>query len=371
MFVPLEEVSPLSGPLAAPADGALALSMTAMPDDLPPPNHAAAGRWDEGLPFALGDSGPGVSDLQQRLARLGLWIGDDRLGHYGQGTAAAVRAFQRERGLRVDGMCGPYTWSSLVEAGYRLGDRLLYRRNPMLHGDDVGELQRRLSALGFDPGRVDGIFGDMTAAALADFQHNIGIASDGICGPRTLAELWKLSLRKGGEDPVTAVREQLLVSSKAQTLRDRTIAVGEPGGFQTGAVALARALAAIGAQPVTLHHPDESDQADAANTADADCYIGLRLEPERTGVRTLYYRGYRYESETSRQLASLVLEAVSAALELPPEGSFGMALPILRRTRMPAVVIELGSPATVAMHTPQLAAAVTDSLVKWVSNDWA
>jgi N-acetylmuramoyl-L-alanine amidase len=348
----------------------VSLSMTAMSDDLQPSPPASASRWDEGLPFLLGDVGQGVSDLQQRLARLGYLRGDDRLGEYGDGTARAVRSFQRDRGLRTDGLCGRHTWSSVVEAGFRLGDRLLYQRIPMLHGDDVAELQRQLSALGFDPGGVDGIFGDQTASAVADFQHNIGISSDGICGPRTLAELSQLKLRRGAEDLVSSVREQLEASNKVGTLQDRVIAVGEPGGFQAGAVALSRALVAVGARPITIHHPDESEQAEAANAVGADCYIGLRLDPELAGVRTVYYSGYRYESETSKHLARLISEAVVKALDLRDEGSDGMALPVLRETRMPAVVVELGRPAVVAMHSARLAVAIIDALADWLGNEW-
>ena len=43
-------------------------------------------------------------------------------------------------------------------------------------GDDVAELQQRLSALGFDSGRVDGIFGDLTSAALGEFQRDFDVA---------------------------------------------------------------------------------------------------------------------------------------------------------------------------------------------------
>ena len=345
-------------------------SMTLMPDEVPPSTPTAGGRWDEGLPFSIGHSGPGVADLQNRLARLGYDIAEAESGRYGSATASAVRRFQRDRGLRVDGVCGRHTWSSVVEAGFRLGDRLLYRRVPMLHGDDVAELQSRLSALGFDPGRVDGIFGDQTATALADFQHNIGIAGDGICGPRTLAQLSRLALRKGGDDLVSAVRERLRVHSTAGSLRDRVVVVGEPGGFHTGAAALARALAGVGAQPLMVTHHDESDQAHAANVASADCFVGLRLDSERKGVRTIYYRGYRYESEPSKHLAQLVSERVTRTLELLDEGTEGMALPVLRQTRMPAVVVELGEPAVVAMHTAQLAAAITEALLEWVGKDW-
>lgn len=340
--------------------------MAGMSNELQMTPTAPSGRWDDDLPFGLDDHGAGVADLQRRLARLGYWIGEDELGRFGPGTVRAVEEFQRDRGLRQSGTCTPDTWSTLVEASFSLGDRLLYRRNPMLHGDDVADLQRRLSSLGFDPKGVDGIFGDLTAAALADFQHNIGIADDAICGPRTLAELSRLSIRRGGEDLVTSVREGLRFRANGKSLQNRIIAVGEPGGFQTGSAALVRSLTTLGAHSITLHHPDESEQASEANSSNADCYLGLRLEPERRGVRTIYYRGYRYESETSKQLAQLILARIVDTVGLENEGVAGMALPVLRRTRMPAVVVELGNPSLVAMRAQQLATAVSDGLLSWL-----
>jgi len=58
-----------------------------------------------------------VRDLQHRLATLGFDTAPAEAGVYGESTAAEVRAFQAARGLRVDGICGRQTWSSLVEAG--------------------------------------------------------------------------------------------------------------------------------------------------------------------------------------------------------------------------------------------------------------
>jgi N-acetylmuramoyl-L-alanine amidase len=230
----------------------------------------------------------------------------------------------------------------------------------------VAELQRRLSALGFDTGGVDGIYGDRTVEAVGDFQRNVGIGADGICGPHSLAELARLKPRVGGEDLVSQIRERLEVASKAATLRGKRIAVGEEGGFSTGVGAVCRSLASAGAEPLPLHHPEESEQAAAANRARVDCYVGLRLEPDHCLARTIHYKGYRYESETSRRLGLLLRAAILSRVSLGDGGNVGMAFPILRETQMPAVVVELGSPSYSAMHAPALAAAVVTGLEQWL-----
>jgi len=75
---------------------------------------------------------------------------------FGDETIALVEAFQRARGLSITGEIDDVTWTRLVEAGWRLGQRLLYLVHPYLRGDDVAELQVRLAQLGFNPGRIDG-----------------------------------------------------------------------------------------------------------------------------------------------------------------------------------------------------------------------
>ena len=91
--------------------------------------------------FRLGDAGPEVGDIQERLFALGLAIDDaERGGRFGPSTDQAVRGFQPDRLLRVDGIVGPDTWGQLVEAGYRLGDRTLYLHSPMFRGDDVRDV---------------------------------------------------------------------------------------------------------------------------------------------------------------------------------------------------------------------------------------
>jgi len=237
----------------------------------------------------------------------------------------------------------------------------------MLQGDDVAEVQRRLSGLGFDPGGVDGIFGDSTHVALADFQRNVGLVTDGICGPLTLSELTRVAPVRGGTDLVTPLREQLKVAAAPATLSCKEIAVGEEGGFATGVAAVRRALILAGARSLELHDPDPLAQAAAANTAKVDCYIGLRLEPSHESAVTYFYRGFRYESAASRQLAELLVDGAATRLELGNAGAHGMAEVILRRTAMPAVVLELGSPGRVAMRTSRLGQAVQEALEAWLS----
>lgn len=54
---------------------------------------------------------------------------------------------------------------------------------------DVSALERRLSALGFDPGPVDGVFDGKTRSALRDFQRQQGLTRTGQPDGPTLAAL--------------------------------------------------------------------------------------------------------------------------------------------------------------------------------------
>lgn len=55
--------------------------------------------------------GPAVRRLQRRLKAAGHDVSLD--GEFGQNMLAAVKAFQKAKGLTVDGIVGPRTWSAL------------------------------------------------------------------------------------------------------------------------------------------------------------------------------------------------------------------------------------------------------------------
>ena len=63
-----------------------------------------------------GSTGADVTLVQETLTRLGYYNGQAD-GQYGQGTAAAVAAFQTAEGISpADGVVGPATWQALATA---------------------------------------------------------------------------------------------------------------------------------------------------------------------------------------------------------------------------------------------------------------
>ena len=286
--------------------------------------------------IARGDSGEAVRDLQHRLATLGYDPGEPA-GVFGEGTEAAVLAFQVARGLWVDGICGRQTWSSLVEAGYALGDRLLYHRTPMLRGDDVVDLQHRLNALGFDAGREDGLFGPNTLGALLEFQRNAGVATDGICGPASVAALERLSRFAGGS--VAAVRERETLREQSHLAGRRVYLAVEPG-LDALAELVGRGLVDAGADVLVDGAGNEdSTVAAEANAYKGDLFLGLRFG-DMPGCTCDYFATRTFRSEAGFRVACCVLGELSSALGCAVEEPRGRTYAVLRETRMPAVVCQ-------------------------------
>ena len=315
-----------------------------------------------------GTSGEAVRDLHRRLLELGYTVEETEVveGSFGRDTEARLRGFQAERGLHEHGRLDATTMSALVEAGYRLGDRNLYLHSPMMRGDDVADLQLRLGGLGFDAGRIDGVFGPDSARALLDFQRNTGLATDGIAGRHTFVSLRQLAARQSGRTPVAQVRELERLRQAQVRLVDRRVALGQFGSCAALAGAVARQLRARGAQVISLDHPDEEYQARTANGFDAELYLGLHLERDPSS-RIQYFSTEGFQSEGGLRLARRCATALGNSLA----GSYeihGMRLPILRATRMPAVLCSLGPPSRVVRATGYIAETLAGAVAAWVDD---
>ena len=127
-----------------------------------------------------------VAALQVALRARGVYSGDVD-GLTGPGTTAAVRSFQRRRGLVADGVAGPRTRRRLGRLGrHPYGSRAL---GPGKVGWDVAALQFLLATHGFPCGSVDGGYGAHTAGCVARFQRWAGLGADGIAGRATFRAL--------------------------------------------------------------------------------------------------------------------------------------------------------------------------------------
>jgi N-acetylmuramoyl-L-alanine amidase len=314
-----------------------------------------------------GDRGERTRDVQSRLVGLGFRVDQEELDahEFGAGTEAAVRTFQQERGLLVDGLVGDATWQELVEAGYALGDRVLYVRNPFFRGDDVRVLQRRLNVLGFDPGREDGIFGEQTARAVHDFQDNVGLHADSIVGASTLQALDRVMRAPGKGPGRIAIRETETLRSTGGSLRGRRVAIDpghgpdDPGGVGQGGLTedrlvfelagrLAVELRDLGAEPVMIREPHEtpspSERAARANAAEAEVLVSIHLnghdDPAAEGSSTYYFGKLGSYSVAGQALAELIQDELVSATGLADGRTHPKAFPTLRETTMPAVHLE-------------------------------
>jgi peptidoglycan hydrolase-like protein with peptidoglycan-binding domain len=131
-----------------------------------------------------GSTGGAVRELQVALQETGNDPGSID-GVFGSQTEAAVKAFQAERGITVDGIVGPITWRNIDE--FAEFDEPVLREGST--GLPVRRAQSRLTAAGFDTGGVDGVFGPQTESGVRALQQATGVTVDGIVGPQTWQQI--------------------------------------------------------------------------------------------------------------------------------------------------------------------------------------
>ena len=143
-----------------------------------------------------GYTGDDVVTVQQRLKELGYYTGSID-GVYGSGSIAAATAFQKNNGLKVDGLTGQSTYaalfsSSAVAAGSSGSSSSSGAYVKLKSGDkgtEVKKLQQALKDLGYNVS-ADGTYGPITVAAVTAFQKLNGLDDDGIAGAKTQTVLY-------------------------------------------------------------------------------------------------------------------------------------------------------------------------------------
>ncbi|WP_084554956.1 peptidoglycan-binding domain-containing protein [[Phormidium ambiguum] IAM M-71] len=171
-----------------------------------------------------GSKGKEVSELQAALKLLGYYKGEVD-GVYNDNTASAVSQFQQAAGLNPDGIVDRETWQKLFPQTPSSANNSQLANSPKpeitpatsekqstteepttdsnntqtsetptvnlptlklgMQSPEVFWLQKRLQAIGFFQGSVDGIFGKDTQTAVIAAQKKYGLKPDGIVGAAT------------------------------------------------------------------------------------------------------------------------------------------------------------------------------------------
>ena len=229
----------------------------------------------------------------------------------------------------------------------------------------MATLQRRLLDLGFTVGRVDGMFGHQTEQAVRDFQRSVGIPPGGTCGPATLKALARLAPMVHGGSP-NAMRDEERIRRAGPHLMGKIVVIDPASSRVENHELRAQAaeitydlakriegrLVATGVQAFLTnrgvdHELSEVDRAEFANRADAHLCISLQLDasrnPDASGVSTYFY-GLEADvkSAVGERFANLVQREIVARTDLADLRSHAKTWDFLRRTRMPAVRIDVG-----------------------------
>lgn len=155
-----------------------------------------------GTTLKLNSQGTKVSQLQTDLKQLGYYYAEIT-GNFGERTEAAVKAFQKAKGLTADGVAGTKTLNAIAAAVDKAGGSSSGSSSTNMKlgstGTAVSALQQNLTTLGYYYGDVTGHYGNLTQQAVKKFQKAKGLTQDGVASTATLNAITS-ALKNAGVD---------------------------------------------------------------------------------------------------------------------------------------------------------------------------
>ncbi len=181
----------------------------------------------EGQLFSIGDKGEAVKEIQKILIDSGYYH-YEKDGIFGPLTQKAIKNYQKDHGLIIDGIVGKQTYEHLSGVSLNVINKVVEEDNLdtniysvqnetdeipaptfsssiekeekndlenvifLQNGDSgraVKDLQRLLKNKGYYDHSIDGTFGPITEAAVRNYQIYNNLATDGIAGQRTITHL--------------------------------------------------------------------------------------------------------------------------------------------------------------------------------------
>ena len=155
-----------------------------------------------GTTLKLNSQGTKVSQLQTDLKQLGYYYAEIT-GNFGAKTEAAVKAFQKAKGLTADGVAGTKTLNAIAAAVDKAGGSSSGSSSTNMKlgstGAAVSALQQNLTTLGYYYGDVTGHYGNLTQQAVKKFQKAKRLTQDGVASTATLNAITS-ALKNAGVD---------------------------------------------------------------------------------------------------------------------------------------------------------------------------
>ena len=222
-----------------------------------------------------------------------------------------------------------------------------------MRGDDVAALQSQLSEMGFNCGRVDGIFGSDLESAVMEFQKSVGVKVDGRCGPATILSMLRLKKVVSGGTPI-ALRDATNRAQRGPSLSGKVIVIDPSDSPELFDLTqrLEGRLIALGVNVFLTRtnssSPSEMERIEVANAAGADLVISLRqdryINESAHGVATYFYGSdsHGVHSIVGERFATLVQREICARTDLLNCRTHAKTWDLLRLTKSPTVRIELG-----------------------------
>lgn len=176
---------------------------------------------------------PDVAVLQEKLNMLGYFEDEEYIDNFGPKTEAALKAFQKDNGLKADGIAGKETFK-LLSLKIKQQEILPPDFEPLKEGDtgdQVVDIQKKLKNIDFYKTEITSIYDQDTVNAVINFQKANGIEPTGIVDSATLIKINTASDKKSADRSSASRR---LVSAKLVEYAKQFLGVPYKWGASSG-----------------------------------------------------------------------------------------------------------------------------------------
>lgn len=168
-----------------------------------------------------------IKEIQTALKKLGYYTGKVD-GVSGSNTTNAIKKFQKANKLTADGVVGNGTSKLLLASANKTTQTASTSNNSM----SIKEVQTALKKLGYFTGKVDGVTGSKTKAAIQKFQKANKLTADGVVGKTTQDKLIAAASKTSATTTATAKTTEKPTKTASVTTEKASSTPAKKGGVE-------------------------------------------------------------------------------------------------------------------------------------------